>query len=161
MSVVNYKRVKVHGEVVVGIGKRVATNKNGFEIEFEMKNFKARSSEIEVMMHAKKNGMSLNGEVKFLHMNSQLMSRLGKGDLDHRAQSNTICWHVCNLCLTWWSKLLNKKLEANSKDERNDDRIKRIWWKMLSECTRWKQKKPPTLKTQRHGANGLCQPKSN
>jgi collagenase-like PrtC family protease len=54
MNVVNYKRAKVYGKLVVGIGKRVATNENGFEIVFEMKNFKARSSEIEVMVHAKK-----------------------------------------------------------------------------------------------------------
>jgi hypothetical protein len=32
---VNCERVKVHGELVVGIGKGMTTNENGFEVEFE------------------------------------------------------------------------------------------------------------------------------
>jgi hypothetical protein len=33
--VVTCEMVKVHGELMVGIGKGVTTNKNGFEVEFE------------------------------------------------------------------------------------------------------------------------------
>ncbi len=62
---VNLKKVKVHGELVVGIGKEVATNRNGFGIELKLKNSKVKSSEIEVVV-CTKNGMSFNGEVGLL-----------------------------------------------------------------------------------------------
>jgi hypothetical protein len=39
---------------VVGIGKGVTTNKNGFEVEFKSKNFKVRSNKIEEVVYAKK-----------------------------------------------------------------------------------------------------------
>jgi hypothetical protein len=39
---VGCEKVKVHGELVVGIGKEMATNGNGFGIELESKSFKAR-----------------------------------------------------------------------------------------------------------------------
>jgi hypothetical protein len=51
---VNYEKVKVHGELVVGIGKGMATNENGFEVEFKLKNFKVQSSEIKMVVHVKK-----------------------------------------------------------------------------------------------------------
>jgi hypothetical protein len=51
---VNYEKVKVHKELVVGTGKGMATNRNGFEVEFELKNFKVQSSKIELVVHAKK-----------------------------------------------------------------------------------------------------------
>ncbi len=40
MSVVSCEKAKVHEELVAGIGKEVATNKNGLGVELESKNFK-------------------------------------------------------------------------------------------------------------------------
>jgi hypothetical protein len=53
-------------------------------------------------------------------MNLWIMSYLGKGDLDCKTWSNTICWHVCNPCSAWWSELLNQ----NSKWTPNMKK----WW---------------------------------
>jgi hypothetical protein len=39
---------------VAGIGKGMATNGNGFGVELELKNLKARSSEIRVVVNVKK-----------------------------------------------------------------------------------------------------------
>ncbi len=51
---VNHEKVKVHGELVVGIGKGMATNKNGFEVEFKLKNFKVQSNGIKMVVHVRK-----------------------------------------------------------------------------------------------------------
>jgi hypothetical protein len=51
---VSNKKVKVHWELVVRIGKGVATNENGLGIELESKKFKVRLSEIRVVVCAKK-----------------------------------------------------------------------------------------------------------
>jgi hypothetical protein len=39
VNVVGYEKVKVHGELVTRIGKGVATNGNGLEIELKLKHF--------------------------------------------------------------------------------------------------------------------------
>jgi hypothetical protein len=54
VNVVNHEKVKVHGELVVGIGKGMATNKNGFEVEFKLKNFKVQSNGIKMVVHVRK-----------------------------------------------------------------------------------------------------------
>jgi hypothetical protein len=46
------------------------------------------------------------------------MSHLGKGDLNHRAWSNTISWHVCNLHMGVVVGILQLKLEVDSKNEK-------------------------------------------
>jgi hypothetical protein len=51
---VNSEKTTVHWELVVGIGKGVAINENGLGIELESKDFKARLSEIRVVVCAKK-----------------------------------------------------------------------------------------------------------
>jgi hypothetical protein len=98
-----------------------------------------------------KNGTSLHGEVRFPVHELELMFQLGKGDLDHRARSNTICWCVCNLCLMWWSKLLSWELKTSFGDEKNDGQTRGNliedakwvhWVKMKTHLV-----KPPTLKT--------------
>jgi len=40
---VSCEKDKVHGELVVGIDKEVATNRNGLKVELESKNFKDQS----------------------------------------------------------------------------------------------------------------------
>ncbi len=54
MNVVNCKNAKVHGELVVEIGKGVGNNGIGFRVEFEEKNSKVQSSEIKVVVRANK-----------------------------------------------------------------------------------------------------------
>ncbi len=51
---VGYEKAKVHEELMTGIGKGMATNKNGLGVELELKNFKVQSSEIRVVVYAKK-----------------------------------------------------------------------------------------------------------
>jgi hypothetical protein len=65
-------------------------------------------------------------KLAFLLMNSRLMSWLGKGDLDCRMWSNTICWHVCNLRPMWWLEYINRIFETSSEDERCDGRTRGI-----------------------------------
>ncbi len=105
---VSNKKVKVHWELVVRIGKGVATNENGLGIELESKKFKVRLSEIRVVVCAKKMARPWMEKSYFFCMNLSFMSRLGKGDLDHRAWSNTICLSICNLRVALWSKPLAK-----------------------------------------------------
>jgi hypothetical protein len=52
--VVNCKNVKVHGELVVEIGKGVGNNGIGFRVEFEEKNSKVQSSEIKMVVRVNK-----------------------------------------------------------------------------------------------------------
>jgi hypothetical protein len=106
-----------------------------------LKNSKASSGEIGVVAcEQKKLARPWMEKLDFLLMNSQLMSWLGKGDLDYRIWSNTICWHVCNFCPMWWLEFLSWKFETSSEDERDDGQTRGIWWKTLNERTRWKQK---------------------
>ncbi len=48
------KRLSLMGEEVVEIGKGMATNRNGLRVELELKNFKAQSNEIGVVVHVNK-----------------------------------------------------------------------------------------------------------
>ncbi len=43
---VGYEKAKVHKGLMTGIGKGMATNKNGLGVELELKNFKVHPSEI-------------------------------------------------------------------------------------------------------------------
>jgi hypothetical protein len=52
--VVSCKKAKVHEELVAGIGKEVATNKNGLGVELESKNSKDQSTEIRWWVCARK-----------------------------------------------------------------------------------------------------------
>ncbi len=54
MNVIDYEKAKVYVELMAEIGKGVATNGIGFGVEFELKNSKAQSSEIEVVVHSNK-----------------------------------------------------------------------------------------------------------
>jgi hypothetical protein len=99
--VVGYEKANIHGELMTRIGKGVATNKNGLGIEFISKNSKVQLSEIGVVVCANTMVHTSMEELDFLHMNSQIMSHWGKGDLDRRTESNIIYSHVCNLCPVW------------------------------------------------------------
>ncbi len=44
------KRLRFIKEKTIGEGKEVATNGNKFRVEFELKNFKAQSSKIRIMV---------------------------------------------------------------------------------------------------------------
>jgi hypothetical protein len=57
------------------------------------------------MVRVNKVACPLVEKSNFLHMNSQIMSFVGKKDLDYKAQSNTICWCIYNSYLMWWSEL--------------------------------------------------------
>jgi hypothetical protein len=61
-------------------------------------------------------------KLDFLRMNSQIMSHLGKEDLDHKTLSNTIYWHICNPHPMWWLELLS----LNSK-----------WTLKMKEMAKW------------------------
>jgi hypothetical protein len=52
--VVGYEKANIHGELMTRIGKGMATNKNGLGVELESRNFKVQSSEIKVVVCAKK-----------------------------------------------------------------------------------------------------------
>ncbi len=106
MNVVGCEKDKVHREVKVGIGKGVAINGNELGVKLKSKKSKAQSCKIGVVMHANKMACPLVEKLDFLHMNLRLMTHLGRGDLDHRAWSNTIYWHIYNPCLMWWLKFL-------------------------------------------------------
>jgi hypothetical protein len=88
-------------EKVARKGKGVATNKNGLGIELISKNSKVQSSEIGVVVCANMMVHTSMEKLDFLHMNSQIMSHWGKGDLDRRTESNIIYWHICNLRPVW------------------------------------------------------------
>jgi len=67
----------------------MASNKNGLGVEFISKKFKARSGEIRVVVHVNKVASPWMEKLNFLHMNLQIIFRLGKGDLDHVEPSPT------------------------------------------------------------------------
>ncbi len=56
--------------------------KNWTQVELKLKNFKAQSSEIGVVVHPNKITF-MNGEVNFLVHEFVFMSRLGKGELNY------------------------------------------------------------------------------
>ncbi len=87
---VNYEKAQVHRKATSKLGKGVATNKNGLGVELNTKNFKAWSCKIGVVVLANKVAHPWVEKSDFLHMNSRLMSRLGKGDLELKVRSNTI-----------------------------------------------------------------------
>jgi hypothetical protein len=62
----------------------MTTNGNRLMVEFESKNFKVRLGKIGVVVHANKMARPRMKKSNFLCMNSQLMSHLGKGELDGR-----------------------------------------------------------------------------
>jgi hypothetical protein len=94
-------------EEVVEKGKGVATNRNELGVEFNLKKSKPQSQEIEVVVCANKVAYTLVAKLNFLCINSQIMSVVGKMDLDRKAQSNTIYWCIYNSCLVWWLELLS------------------------------------------------------
>jgi hypothetical protein len=56
-----------------------------------------------MVVHVNKMACPWVKKLDFRHMNLWIMSHLSKGDLDHRGQSNIICWHVCNpRSVMWW-----------------------------------------------------------
>jgi hypothetical protein len=79
---VNYEKVKIHKGGNTNIGKGMATNKNWLRVELNSKNFKARLGKIKVVVCANKVACPRVEKLDFLHMNSWIMSHLGKGDLD-------------------------------------------------------------------------------
>jgi hypothetical protein len=94
-------------EEVVEKGKGVATNRNELGVELDLKNSKLQSHEVKVVVCANKVAYTLVAKLNFLCINSQIMSFVGKMDLDYKAQSNTIYWCIYNSHLVWWSELLN------------------------------------------------------
>jgi len=54
VNVIDCEKAKVYVELLVEIGKGVATNGIGFGVEFELKNSKVQSSEIEMVVHSNK-----------------------------------------------------------------------------------------------------------
>ncbi len=86
------------------------------------------------------------------------MSHLGKGDLDNRAQFNTIYW----CCLQPLSKVMTGTPKLNSKcipiEEEKWQRMGN--WKKTLEASALDEDERnlitlPTLRTQRYNANGL------
>jgi hypothetical protein len=88
-------------EEVARKGKGVATNESGLGVELGLKNSKFQVDEIKVVVHVNKMACPCVEKLNFMCMNSRIMSCLGKGDLDCKGWSNTICWCVHNLSLEW------------------------------------------------------------
>jgi hypothetical protein len=64
---------------MVKIGKKVTTNENGLGIELELKNSKAQSCDIEVVVCVNKMSHPLMEKSDFLRMNLRIMSISVKG----------------------------------------------------------------------------------
>jgi hypothetical protein len=101
------KRLRFMVEKMAGKGKGVATNENGLGVELGLKTSKFRLGKIGVVVHVNKMACLSVEKLNFTCMNLAIMSHLGKGDLDCKARSNTICWCVLNPSLVWKSILLS------------------------------------------------------